>query len=275
MSLLNIFHHGVALMRGMNMLQEKLTVKRCHRAFATTWQSREEQRNNWSPAPSGGSVAPLWWPPDKSLPFKCIPGARLSFWPLEPLHNIGKYHQNRNITTTDRHVARMYRWQICWKYKPVFTLNTKYEQISGRDQRGVYSNGEGRGINDRMSVGRWLSCHYLSKIGSGRVEINFYLLNPNNNRFRCATPARIFDWDNIGERMWQIKNLNYESVERIGFGCKEKGSAKQNGVVPGRLKEVPVQFYFVCDGEILRDGAIESAFLSFYKVDKILGILSK
>ena len=43
------------------------------------------------------------------------------------------------------------------------------------------------------------------------------------------------------------------------------------------LKEtrVPVQFYFVCDREILRDGAIESAFLSFYKVDKILGILSK
>ena len=71
--------------------------------------------------------------------------------------------------------------------------------------------------------------------------------------------------------MWQIKNLNYESVERIGFGCKEKGSAKQNGVVPGRLKEVPVQFYFVCDGEILRDGAIEKRLPVFLQSGQNLG----
>ena len=56
--------------------------------------------------------------------FKCIPGTRLSFSTFRPLHNM-----RINATKIEISPQQTDMSQICWKYKPVFTLNTKYEQI--------------------------------------------------------------------------------------------------------------------------------------------------
>ena len=56
--------------------------------------------------------------------FKCIPGTRLSFSTFRPLHNM-----RINATKIEISPQQADMSQICWKYKPVFTLNTKYEQI--------------------------------------------------------------------------------------------------------------------------------------------------
>ena len=122
-----------------------------------------------------------------------------------------------------------------------------------------------------MSVGRLLSRHYLSKIGSGRVEINFYLLNPNNNRCWRATPVWIFDWDNIERAHVANQKPELRSPERIVFGQRKKTTAatttKRRCLGP-RAERNPGSCAnpFCLWGDFWENVAIESVFLSVYRI---------
>ena len=131
-----------------------------------------------------------------------------------------------------------------------------------------------------MSVGRLLSRHYLSKIGSGRVEINFYLLNPNNNRCWRATPVWIFDWDNIERAHVANQKPELRSPERIVFGQRKKQLQRQqqNAVVLDlALKEipVPVQIHFVCEEIFGRMSQLKASSCLFTESQDAADILSK
>ena len=120
-----------------------------------------------------------------------------------------------------------------------------------------------------MSVGRLLSRHYLSKIGSGRVEINFYLLNPNNNRCWRATPVWIFDWDNIERAHVANQKPELRSPERIVFGQRKKTTAAtttKRRCLGAERNPGSCANPFCLWGDFWENVAIESVFLSVYRI---------